>query len=267
MSLFKGIKPKKETIKSFVFFNEIYPALFNLFKSKALELNKSVNLFNLKSDLELNEFKNRLYLNLVNLPSSEQRYSSWVSLMRSSYRGKRVGYMKPYYNLKAKKKIFLNNSCLSWYNLHILKFLPFTFNCFKNKIEFEFNNLIYKCVKTKGKNLFYMIFDKSKNLLFKWPPYDNRRRRQLPYDAFGFSSVKPFKLHLRRHIIPFGLKMSNNVKFAYIDRFNLRSRISEFVYRELIIIFLFWFIYYLSTFSFFYLKTLYIFVFYLFILY
>lgn len=84
-----------------------------------------------------------------------------------------------------------------------------------------------------------MIFDKSKNLLFKWPPYDNRRRRQLSYDPIGFSNVKPFKLHLRNRIIPFGLKMSNNVKFAYIDRFNLRSRISEFVYRELIIIFLF----------------------------
>lgn len=76
MSLFKGIKPKKETIKSPVFLNKIYPALFDSFKNKAVELNKSINLFNLKSDLELNEFKNRLYLNLVNLPSFEQRYSS-----------------------------------------------------------------------------------------------------------------------------------------------------------------------------------------------
>lgn len=246
----------------------VKPSFWRLFyQLNDINFSKSMN----KNQINdcLFKLKENIYNNKLNVILKDKLKQYWVQLMRSSFRGHRVGgFLKPGFLRKVKRNKLsfkLNKFSVKWGKQILFNFIPFTYKKFINKFYFSYNNNDYwRIIVSNDKNsrkFLYFVF--SKGILYQWPFLDNRRRKQRFMNLIGYKIRKfNFFSNLKFYSIKFGkiasksLKMYNKAKFQRIDLINLYSKFSSLVFKELVMLFFFWLIYYFSSFYFLYVKVL-----------
>lgn len=254
-----GLKKLKTVVK---------PSFWRLFNK--LHDNNSFKLIK-NNDLNdvLYKLKNNIYDNKLDIISGDKLKSCWIQLMRTSFRGQRVGGVLKAGIIKKRKKLRLslkvNKNSIKWIKDISLKFLPFSFKKFHSKSFFTYkNNNYWRIVSFGRRNVRkFNYFAQVNGILYQWPIFDNRRRKQrlmalTGYKVCRLKSFSNFKLYK----VKFGsvaskfLKINNKAKFHKIDLINLSCKFSSLIFKELIMLFFFWVIYYLSSFYYLYFKVL-----------
>lgn len=232
-----------------------------------------INLFKLNNNDLINDvllkLKNNIYDNKLDIISGDKLKPCWIQLMKTSFRGQRVGGVLKAGVTKKKKRLRLslkiNRNSIKWIKDLVIKFIPFTYKKFYNKSFFTYkNNNYWRIVTLNRRNVRkFNYFVQIQGVLYQWPFLDNRRRKQRLMGLTGYKIRKLNSfLNLKLYKAKFGsvaskfLKIYNKAKFNQIDLINLSCKFSSLIFKELIMLFFFWVIYYLSSFYFLYFKVL-----------
>lgn len=114
----------------------------------------------------------------MDLISGKKFKSCWIQLMRTSFRGQRVGGVLKAGITKKKKRLRLslkiNKNYTKWFKDIFLKFLPFTYKKFYNKSFFTYKtNNYWRIASLSNRNVRkFNYFVQIKNILYQWPVFD-----------------------------------------------------------------------------------------------
>lgn len=219
------------------------------------------------SDDILSKLKQSIFDNSVNIIPRNSLRSGFKIFKRTSFI-RYNSFKKSRFKKRRKIKIPFNikRNSVNWIKDIASKFIPFTFKKFYNQSFFVYKNNNYWRIKSWNKyrnrtliNYFVQIQD----VIYKWPLVDSRRRKQRFMALAGYKMRKynlfsNFKLRKVKHRVAACkfLRIYNNVKINEIDLSNYYAKFSSLIFKELVMLFFFWIIYYLSSFYFLYFKVL-----------